>query len=130
MIFFFFLLVDFFIVSLLSCIFVNEDATFLGGVIPMWIPYIVHILNVIKLFGIGKRLLYLVYCSYGVVRSSLLALIPMPMVVLPVRVVPIILIQEPFSSLLFYSNHPLYRVLEVFICLHVLSIEIMKLSLG
>jgi hypothetical protein len=67
---------------------------------------------------------------YGVVRSTLSVLMPIVSMILPVRVVSVVSIREPFSCFLLYSDHLLYYVSEFFIVSRVLFVEVLKLPLG
>jgi hypothetical protein len=88
-----------------------------------------HIFNVFKLSEFGNFLSFVSHC-YSVVRSTLSVLMLIVSMVLPVRVVLVVSIWEPFSCFLLYSDHLLYHAYEFFIVSRVLFAEVLKLPLG
>jgi hypothetical protein len=55
---------------------------------------------------------------------------PIVSMILPVRVVSIVSIREPFSCFLICSDHLLYCASKFFIASQVLFVEVLKLPLG
>jgi hypothetical protein len=55
---------------------------------------------------------------------------PIVSMILPVRVVSVVSIREPFSRFLFRSDHLFYCVSKLFIISRVLFLKILKMPLG
>jgi hypothetical protein len=74
---FIFLLVIFFSVSFvtLSHVLINEYMTISGCVITIWVPYVVHVFEIIKLPRF-ENFLFFVFYNHGVVGPMFLVLIP------------------------------------------------------
>jgi hypothetical protein len=87
-----------------------------------------HIFNIFELSEFGFFLF--VSHRYGVVWNTLSVLMPIVLMILPVRVVLVVSIREPFSCFLICSDHLLYCASEFFIASRVLFVEVLKLPLG
>jgi hypothetical protein len=90
LIIFILVLVIFFSFSIvaLSCVSINKDVIISGHVISVRVPYAVHIFNVVKFPRLGKLLRFVFY-SHSVVRPTFPVLMPIILMILSIRVVPL-----------------------------------------
>ena len=128
MVVFIFFLIVFFSVSLtiFSYVLIIEGVAISDGVISFRVQDAMHVFNVVKLSRFGKLPWFVSHC-YGVVLSTFSFLMSDVSMILLVRVVSVVSIQEPFLCLLLCSNHLFYCASEFFIVSWVLFAEVLKL---
>ena len=90
------------------------------------VPDTMHVFNVFVPSGFRKFLRFVGH-RYGVVGSTLSFLMRNVSMILPVKVVSVVSIQEPFSCFLLYSDHLLYCASEFFIVSWVFFAKVLKL---
>ena len=97
--------------TIFSCVSIIEGVPISDGVISFGVQDAMHIFNVVIPSGFGKLPWFVSHC-YGVVLSMFSFLMSDVSMILLVRVVSVVSIQEPFSCLLLCSNHLFYFASE------------------